>query len=239
MAVPLEQGVSPACQEMWPPSPLEGWSRDCEHEQACCSQGASEAQTPKAGRALETLAPRPFPNESVKAELLPPSWTRHPLPPTLSPTLDAPQARPWTLASKLLLRVPGPDRPVTDSLGDSPLSSDSPPALHPTLGFGILPAVSSWAATVSQQASALWVGRAEGKHQTRPRAGRSSSPPSLPSYPPALFPSSTSLTRPGSRKQAFGEGILLGEERQTRSLVLQTQGNLSWPSPGLLGCVIT
>ena len=119
-------------------------------------------------------------------------------------------------------RVQGLDRSVADSRGDSSLSLGSLLPHIQMLGFGILP---GGAATVSQQAAALWVGRAEGKHHTEASRLDAGSSPSSPNS--AVFPSSMSLACPGSRKQVFGEGILLGEERQAQSLVLQRHGNLS------------
>lgn len=64
--------------------------------------------------------------------------------------------------------------------------------------------------------------------QARAEGWRMLLPLLLPSSPsPCALPIHMALTRPGGRKQVFGEGILLGEERQAWSLVLQTHGNLS------------
>lgn len=63
------------------------------------------------------------------------------------------------------------------------------------------------------------MGRAEGKHQTDGQEASAPPSPSLLFSPcSTCFPSSMSLMRAGSRRQVFGEGILLGVERQTSHL---------------------
>ena len=74
-----------------------------------------------------------------------------------------------------------PDRPAADSLGASSRSLGSPPAARPRPGW----ASPRLGAAASQQAAALWVGRAGGKHRPRP-AARARAPPRSPPAPALL-----------------------------------------------------
>ena len=131
--------------------------------------------------------------------------------------------------------------PVQKAARQHPPRVDSPQALlcRPhiqrwALGFSP-PSTARWPQFPSRRLPSGWGGR---KENTRHSLAGAAPPPSSPSSPSAFFPSSTSLARPGSRKQVFGEGILLGEERQAWSLVLQTQ-KPELALPCLLGSMTT
>lgn len=189
--------------------------------QACHSREVSETQSPKAGRALETLAHKPFPKNRPKAELLQTPPFSHPF-----SSLDGPWA-----SHRILLQNPSLVRGLDRSAADSHAASSQSRSLTSKCwarGFSL-------AGQQGFPAGSCPLG-GEGGRKT-PHRGQRAGRRLLPLLPPfsappppgraALFPSSMALVRPGSRKQVFGEGILLGEERQAQSLVLQRHGNLS------------
>lgn len=158
--VPLEPGF-PAYQEIGPPSPLVGRSQGYDDRPAILDEHLRH----RPPRLKESLTP--WPTDLSQATDQRQSCSCHvgldtPFPP-LSCALYAPRAGPWGPAANPLLWVQGPDRSVSASLRDSSLSLLSPPAPHPSSGLWDSPcrkafAQSGGAATVFQQASALWVG---------------------------------------------------------------------------------